>query len=197
MSKFFTELFHISSKIDLIFVGDFNIYVDNLNDSNSLHFLKLLNKFNLCQHVSLPTLISGHILDFIITNASSNLVICPYLLDTCISYNKTVCVDTDLPKPTVNKVTFSYRSINKINFTEFNQDISNAFSKLANFDLESVIDHFNFNLFSILDKYVPLKTVTAKPRTSNPWFTSYLLSEKVKNDNWNELGVKPVMNQTN
>ena len=82
MSTFFTKLFHISSKIDLIFVGDFNIYIDDLNDSNSLHFLKLLNTFNLYQHVSLSTLISGHILDFIITNASSNLVNCPYLLDT-------------------------------------------------------------------------------------------------------------------
>ena len=68
MSTFFTEFeslleFHISSKVDLILVGDFNIHVDELNDSNALHFLKLLNTFNLCQHVSLPTHNSGHILD--------------------------------------------------------------------------------------------------------------------------------------
>ena len=49
---------------------------------------------------------------------------------------------------------------------------------------------------SIFDKYAPLKTVIVKPRTSNPWFTSNLRSEKDKDDNWNELGVKPVMNQT-
>ena len=30
----------------------------------------------------------------------------------------------------------------------------------------------------ILDKCVPLKTVTVKPRTSNPWFTSNLRSER-------------------
>ena len=30
----------------------------------------------------------------------------------------------------------------------------------------------------ILDKYAPLKTVTVKPRTSNPWFTSSLRSER-------------------
>ena len=41
---------------------------------NSSHFLKLLNTFNLCQHVSFPTQNSGHVLDSIITNASSNLV---------------------------------------------------------------------------------------------------------------------------
>ena len=91
-----------------------------------------------------------------------------------------MCVDIDLPKPTVNKVTFFYRLINKINFTEFNQNISNAFSKLDNFDLESLIDHFNSNMSSILDKYAPLKTVTVKPCTFNLWFTSYLQSEKGK-----------------
>ena len=41
-----------------------------------------------------------------------------------------------------------------------------------------LIDHFNSNMSSILDKCALLKTVTVKPGTSNPWFTSYLLSEK-------------------
>ena len=183
MSTFFTEFeslleFHISANIDLIFVGDFNIHIDDLNDVNSIHFLKLLNTFNLCQHVSFPTQNSGHVLDLIITNASSNLVTCPFLLDTYISDHKTVCVDIDLPKPNINKVTFSYRPINKINFTDFNQDISNAFSNIDNFNLDSLIDHFNSNMSLILDKYAPLKTVTVKPRTSNPWFTSNLRSER-------------------
>ena len=76
------------------------------------------------QHDSLPTHNSSHILNLIVTNASSNLVICPYMLDTYILDQNTVCVDIDFLKPTVNKVTFSYRSIYKINFNEFNQDTS-------------------------------------------------------------------------
>ena len=125
MSTFFTEFeslfeFHNSSKVDLIFVGNFNIHANDLSDLNSFYFLKLLNTFNLCQHFSLPTHNSGHIFVLTITNASSNLVICPYMLDTHISDHKTLCVDMDLPKPIVNKVTFSYRPICKINFTKFN-----------------------------------------------------------------------------
>ena len=100
------------------------------------------------------------------------------MLDIYISDHKTVCVDIDLPKPNINKVTFSYCSINKINFTDFNQDISNAFSNIDNFNLNSLIDHFNSNMSLIFDKYAPLKTVTVKPRTSNPWFTSNLRSER-------------------
>ena len=100
------------------------------------------------------------------------------MLDTYISDHKTVCADVDLPKPTVNKVIFSCRPINKINFTDFNQDLSNAFSNIDNFDRDSLIDHFNYNMSLILDKYASLITVTIKPRTSNPWFTSNLRSER-------------------
>ena len=141
MFTFITEFefllkFHFSVNIDLIFVGDFSIHIDDLNDVNSIHFLKLLNTFNLCQHVSFPTHNSGHVLDLVITNASSNLVTCQFLLDTYISDHKTVCVDINLPKPKVNKVAFSYRPINKIDFTDFNQDISNVFSNVDNFNLD-------------------------------------------------------------
>ena len=66
----------------MYFLGDFINYVNALYDSNTLHFLELLNIFNLVQHVSLRTLDSvslcnldfGHILDFIINNVSSKLV---------------------------------------------------------------------------------------------------------------------------
>ena len=143
-------------------------YIDDLNDVNSIHFLKLLNTFNLCQYVSFPTHNSGHALDLIITNTSSNLVTCPFLLYAYISDQKNLCVDIDLPKPNMNKVTFSSRLINKINFTDFNQDISNAFSNTDNFNFDSLIDHFNSNMSLILDIYAPLKTVTVKPRTFNP-----------------------------
>ena len=102
------------------------------------------------------------------------------MLDTYISDHRTVCVDIDLLKPTFNKLTLSYKSyLNKINFTEFNH-ISNAFSNLDNFNLESFIDHFKSKMSLILDIYAPLKTVTVKPRTPNPSFTSYLLSERRK-----------------
>ena len=65
------------------------------------------------------------------------------MLDTYISDHKTVSVDIVIPKPIVNRVTFSYCTINIINFTEFNQNNSNVFSNLDNFNLDSLIDHFN------------------------------------------------------
>ena len=80
ISVFCTELesllgYHITSNVDLIFVGDFNIHIDKQDDPNTIFFNRLLLNFNLNQHISFPTHDSGHILDLIITNASSKLVI--------------------------------------------------------------------------------------------------------------------------
>ena len=58
-----------------------------------------------------------------------------------------MCVDISLLKLNVNIVMLSYSPINKIYFTEFNQDISKALSNLDNFNLDSLIDHFNSNMF--------------------------------------------------
>ena len=46
IANFFTEFeslleFQIASNIDLFFIGDFNIHIEDLNDYNTRHFIKL------------------------------------------------------------------------------------------------------------------------------------------------------------
>ena len=45
-------------------------------------------------------------IDFVITNVSSKFIIYPFMLDTYISDHKTICIDLDLPKPTVHNKSF-------------------------------------------------------------------------------------------
>ena len=78
------------------------------------------------------------------------------------------------------KKTFSYRRIKKINFTQFNQDISVAFSNFELLDLDSWVNYFISSMSSVFEKYAPLKTVTVTLRTSNSWYTSNLLNERSK-----------------
>ena len=140
-----------------------------------IRILLLLN-FNLNQHISFPTHDSGHILDFIITNASSKLAIYPNLIDICISDYKTVYIDLDIQKPVAQKSSFTFRPLNNINF-RFNNDIITAFSNFEHLDLNSFESHFNSTLSSLLYKHAPKKTVHTTTRSSNPWFTPNLLHE--------------------
>ena len=85
MSAFLMNLNHHSNiksfHIDLFFISDFNIYVNNLNISTTFDFFKVLNTFNLIKYISFPTHDSKHILDLIITNVSFKLITGPIVLD--------------------------------------------------------------------------------------------------------------------
>ena len=98
-----------------------------------------------------------YILDLIITNASLKLVISPKLCDTYISDDKTVYIDLDIQKPIAQKSFSTFRPLNKINFTDFSNDITAAFSNFEHLDLNSLISHFNSTLSSLLGKHTPEK----------------------------------------
>ena len=75
MTTFFNDLIDyletvILCKEQLAIVGDFNIHVDVLSNSDSTKFRDLLESFCLQQHVVGPTRIHGHTLDLIITRQS-------------------------------------------------------------------------------------------------------------------------------
>ena len=59
----------------LVISGDFNFHLDDLRDNDTKKFMDLLETFSLSQHVSGPTLLSGHTLDLIITRSSDDVVL--------------------------------------------------------------------------------------------------------------------------
>ncbi|CAL1572399.1 unnamed protein product [Knipowitschia caucasica] len=67
-TDFYTQLSSISPSV--LFLGDFNIHVDNPHSKCTADFLDILNCLNLMQHVNSPTLSHGHILDLICSSAS-------------------------------------------------------------------------------------------------------------------------------
>ena len=78
-NAFFTEFSSylesiLLSKEQLLITGDFNIYVDIVDDPDSLKLLDLLESLGLRQHVSQPTHLHGHTLDLIITRYSDQNV---------------------------------------------------------------------------------------------------------------------------
>ena len=71
----------------LLIVGDFNIHVDNSNDTTARQFVDLLDSFNLVQHVSEKTHANGHTLDLVVSNAMDHFVNDVKITDPVISDN--------------------------------------------------------------------------------------------------------------
>jgi hypothetical protein len=182
IASFFEELeslleLHVSSSIDIIITGDFNIHVDS-SDYFSNRFADILHTFNLKQLISFPTHSSGHTLDLLITHASSKLITFAFPQDNCISDHVGIIAQLDIPKTKSSKTTFTYRPIKSIDIEQFSNDIRCAFSNYDSLDIDSLTTLYNSTLSSLLDKHAPMRTVTCSHRSPNPWFTSSLLTEK-------------------
>ena len=59
---------------NVVYLGDFNVWVDDDDTSNSQRFLMMLNNFNLVNLVNKPTCKSGHTLDLVITKKDNSSI---------------------------------------------------------------------------------------------------------------------------
>jgi hypothetical protein len=57
----------------VIIVGDFNLHIDNPDDSNVIRFVALLESLSWVQHVKGATHIRGHTLNLVISRSSDQL----------------------------------------------------------------------------------------------------------------------------
>ena len=64
----------ILSSEPLCLTGDFNVHVDDPNDSSARCFRELLESMSLTQHVNVLTHVEGHTLDLVITRNSDSLI---------------------------------------------------------------------------------------------------------------------------
>jgi len=95
---------------ELLIVGDFNFHMDDLIDVNAIRFGRLLEAFDLQQHVKAPTHLYGHILDLVITRSAavplvSNFSVAelPISDHKAITFNLTLSTPADIRKTVVSR----------------------------------------------------------------------------------------------
>ena len=107
----------------LIIGGDFNIHVEDPNDSESKKFLSLIESMSLKNNIWTPTHTSGHVLDLLITRKNDNLLLRDPEIRYFISDHAFIRVSTVFPKPEVQVKKISFRKIKDINIDNFKADI--------------------------------------------------------------------------
>ena len=161
---------------EFLITGDFNLHLDNPNDSQVKQFLTALDSTNLTQHVSFPTHQGLHTLDLVITATSSSLL--PVIDHSPVSPSDHFPIFSTLaisPLPPPSTSAFSFRCLKSISITKLTRDILN--SRLITHpptNLSDLIDSYNTTLSSLLDKHAPLKIKTIRAKPPNLWFTSSL-----------------------
>ena len=164
----------------MLIVGDFNIHVDNPNDTTARQFLDLLDCFNLVQHVSEKTHANGHTLDLVVSNKMDHFVNNVRTTDPVISDHLAVHSTLHLEKPRFVKRVVSSRKLNGIDVTSFRHDIEGSVLLQHQEDLHAAVNNYDEVLRSLLDKHAPVKERVVTVRPSAPWYTAEVTTEKRK-----------------
>ena len=139
MNIFLTEFGHLleemlTSPVELVIMGDFNIYCDQPDNRDTLAFTNLLESCSLKQHVQKQTHNRGHVL---ITHASLDIIKSVDVFDPTISDHSLVTCTFDVHKHTRKRTSLTYRKIKNIDVTQFAQDVTgSSFVDIATADTD-------------------------------------------------------------
>ena len=107
----------------LLIVSDFNLHVNDASDRSAQRFLRLLEAFNLKQHVWVPTHRSGNTLDLVITRNDESTARDFDVFDPVISNHYIVSCSLALPKEAFERKEVNYRKLKSIDLQELRDDI--------------------------------------------------------------------------
>ena len=153
--------------------GDFNIHVDQSGDPHAIRLAELLLSFDCIQHVNEPTHTAGHILDLVITTATTGIQ--DLRVGDMLSDHALVCFNLQLNKPASAAEYVTRRAWRRFSHDAFASDL--AASKLCcdletceNMSVDDLVQLYNRVLTELLDKHCPCVTVRRRNRQATLWF---------------------------
>ena len=163
----------VLSPESLILTGDYNFHVDVEDDPDARAFLDLLASIGLKQHVNVPTHVSGHTLDLMITREHDPVISSVPVADRYLSDHASVLCSLNSAKPDCVAKIIRYRQLRAIDFDALRQDVEKSELCTREYsDLNELTSSYNSTLTSLLDKHAPMKEKVVVCRQRLPWFNS-------------------------
>ena len=169
---FLEELSEILSGICLeydcvIISGDFNLHVDNPENSYASELLSLLDTLHLTQHLEGPTHSLGHTLDLVITKVVD---ISLTVRDLALSDHSCIFFDVSMsPQKSNSSVMIGRRMINDHTNVLFEQAFVSQLSSPTSNSVDDVMDNLNSRMLEIMDDKAPLKLKKLNRKQKAPW----------------------------
>ena len=156
----FTDFLHSLSdrKEEAIVISDFNFHFDIQHDSEVCKLKSLLNDCCLQQLVGQPNHRCGHTLDWLIVRDDSVIIVSLDVVDTALSYHRTVFCSPSLRKPGRVKQQVMSQNLRRIDSTRFQTNVSPVASSLAECPDCELLEELNASLRNVLDRHAPLMT---------------------------------------
>lgn len=194
-STLIERLAMISTSIHVLLTGDFNIHVDDTNDTVGKKFLDMLVSTDLHQLVTGSTHRHGHTLDLVITRQADDTIHDIKLDHSLPSDHAAVVMRVEISKPHSTQLSITSHNLRNMNLDDFRHNIET--SPLITdpcIKLDDLVSQYDNTLRSLMDKHAPETPCIITLRPHIPWYSDILCSTKrVKRQNerkWKKSGLQ-------
>ena len=137
--------YYSTIKEEVIFCGDYNVYVNDPNNSTAKIFLNIIDAANLTQHIKEPTHDKGNTLDLVITRETT--VLSEAKVDEMLSDHCNILIKLNLVKPPKIKKVINFRKLNQVDIDKLKEEVKSNLNKIDNsLSLNELVDSFNLVL---------------------------------------------------
>ena len=167
----------------IVILGDINIHLDIISDSNTVKFNNLLSTFGLCQHVTTATHKGNHILDVLVTRSDTVVKSVRVSLPMLLSDHSFIAAELDLrfhrDLEVVRRVRRSWRAFDVDDFICDVEQSSLVQSKPSGVD--ELFSLYDSTLRALLDKHAPFRVVRQRASAVDaPWYNGKCRDVKVE-----------------
>jgi len=151
----------------VVVCGDFNMHVDQRDDVHAMRLADLLQSFGGVQHVAEPTHNTSHILDLVITTATTP--ISNVLVGVMVSDHALIRFTLHVNRPASHTQKITRRAWRRLSRDAFVSDLaaSKLCSDLSECDemsVDDLVQLYNRVLTELLDKHCPCTTVRRRDK---------------------------------
>jgi exonuclease III len=178
-SLFFTELTELLERVsiaadNLIITGDINIRLERVSDSSTIELMDIFSCYGIKQYVQDVTHDAGGTLD-VVCMRHDNVEVSIDIIDTGLSDHRMLLWQMETtPYSRTTYRTVTRRRWSEFDFRRFADELVSSSlcdcQQWLNGDVNDLAICYNAVLTELLDRQVPLKSVTVRDRSSSTWF---------------------------
>ncbi len=158
-----------------LLAGDFNVHMDNLQDTDASTFKNLLSLAGFTQHVTGSTHKMGHTLDLLITRDADEAISDITIHSDLPSDHFVTSCYLNISRPDAVKHKISFRKLHQIDIVCFKSDIMKLqLNATTASDIDSGFANYNSTLSQLLNVHALLVTRSITLRPHAPWYDKEL-----------------------
>ena len=166
----------LASFRNILICGEFNIYIDDPNDTEVQIFNDMMEAPGLQHHISFETHCAGNTMDVLFTEITLQLNTRTFK-GRSISDHRAIVSELDIRVQHNNSRMVTFRNLTQINVEEYQSSLNFGNTEEME-DLDLVYEKYENELTRVLDQLAPDRTKLLTNRDNRPWFNQALASQK-------------------